>query len=680
MVAGRVLEKERARELVMANSNGLLTELDQGPQALTPVEAHWFSPIITNGDGNTVVTDPFTTNYNNGNAPWNVTLTDTDINNESASSSVPIASYSTGYNFHIASVTLADGNKDIFYSSASGTYPQSSAVDLNVQTVNSQGSPIGSPVTLQSGLEDVRQFRVGSAALGGNSFVLTWAQAIPDSAGGSTETVHYQGYTASGLPISGDNGTLDSFSDNTTTGESYGFITLQSANESNPSFVYLRGSTDNGRYPNNVGVKYETVATSGQPSSSLTLLTPPYPSDATSPDLLNFNEERLTPTSSNSNDLAVIMRYSYADATGTTQQAIDVKTLNAESGAGTDHSIALSNGDTDSDLTSTVLANGNLAVGYGNGSDDPYQVQVFDPNGNKVGSPLVLPSDEAGFQLSSNDAGQLVVEWTANTGSGQQLDYDIYNVSGLGTPPSALSVGFDTTSAGFVNGRTPILEGTIADPSGTASVELYDGDPASGGTDLGAATVNGDGTWTFQGNIGPGDFAAINAVAMDAQGSTASATAPYELVTGVTGQPYRAIEYDYTSDGSYSYTEFGRNGNEVASSIDNGDNTHSAEAFVSGQVLSSIQNDVMTGDGYSERFVFNPHFGHDEITNFVVGGAGHDVVDLTGTRFSSIQQVLNHTNMVDGSATIHLNPQDSITLDGVSKTQIKSYTQDLVLA
>ncbi len=331
----------------MANTNGLLTEWDEGPQSLTPVEAHWFSPIITNGDGNTVVTDPFTTNYNSGNAPWNVTLTNTNINNGVASSTVPIASYSTGYNFHIASATLANGDKAIFYDTANGIYPQSNAVDINVQTVDSQGNSVGSPVTLQSGLADVRQFRVGSAALGGNSYVLTWAQAIPDSAGGSTETVYYQGYTATGLPISGDSGTLDFFHDNTTQGESYGFGTLQSSGQGNPGFAYLRGSTNNGQYPNNIGVKYETVSPSGQLSSGLTLITPPYPSDATSPDLLNFNDERLTPTTSSSNDLAVIMRYSYADATGTTQQAIDVKTLNAETGVGADHVVSLSNGDTE---------------------------------------------------------------------------------------------------------------------------------------------------------------------------------------------------------------------------------------------------------------------------------------------------------------------------------------------
>ena len=354
--------------------------------------------------------------------------------------------------------------------------------------------------------------------------------------------------------------------------------------------------------------------------------------------------------------------------------------MNAESGSGTDHVVALSSADTNTSLADTVLANGDLAVGYGDGTNDPFQVQLFDPNGNQVGSPLVLPNDEAGFQLSTNDAGQLIVEWTANTGTGQQLEYDLYNVNGSGPSPASLSVDFDATSAGFVNGRTPILTGTVTDPTGTAVVELYDGSPANGGTDLGAATVNGDGTWTFQGNIGAGDFANINAVATDAQGATASATAAYELVTGVTGQPYRAIEYDYTADGSYSYTEFSRNGSDLASSTDNGDNTHTAEAFVSGQVLSSIHDDVMTGDGYSERFVFYPHFGHDEIANLVVGGAGHDIVDLSNTHFTTLAEVLNHTTMGDGSATIHLNPHDSITLDGVTRAQIKSHAQDFALA
>lgn len=428
----------------MAKSQQILSEWGEGPQPLTPIESHWFSPIFTDGGGNTVVSDPYTTNYNNGSAPYNVTLTDTAIGgNDQAGPTVPIASYATGFNFHIASATLADGDKVIFYDQANGTYPQSSAVDILAQTVDSQGNPVGAPMTLQSDVQNVRQFRVGSAALGGNGYVLSWATVDPQTL---QQTTYYQGYSSNGTPVAGDSGTLDSFTSSTVSGESYGFGTLQDSTESNPSFVYLRGSTDNGAYAQNAGVKYETVSTSGQPTSALTFIAPPYPGGSSSPDLLNYSYVRLKPTATNGNDLAIIMRYSYVDASGTTQQALDVHTLNAETGAGTDHVVALASGDTNTSLTQTVLSNGDLAVGYGDGTNDPFQVQVFDPSGRAVGAPLVLPSDEAGFSLDTNDAGQLVVEWTANAGTGQQLDYDIYDVNGSG----------GSSTSGGTAGRTGI--------------------------------------------------------------------------------------------------------------------------------------------------------------------------------------------------------------------------------
>ena len=440
----------------MSNSNGILTESDQGPQPLTNVEAHWFSPIFTDGGGNTVVSDPFTTNYNNGNAPYNVTLTDTNIGaDDKAKPTIFVSNYTTGFNFHITSASLSSGKNAIFYDIANGVYPQSSAVDIDVQTVDSQGNPVGAPLTLLSDVQNVRQFRIGSAAIGGNGYVLTYATVDPTT---EIETVSYQGFDVANAPIAGDSGTLDSFS-TSGTGESYGFGTLQSSTESDPSFVYLRASTNNGVYAQNAGVKYQTVATTGKPTSALKFIAPPYPNGSSSQDLLNYSFQRLTPTAQGGNDLAIIMRYSYVDASGTTQQALDVHTLNAETGVGTDHVVALAGGDTNTNLTQTVLANGNIAVGYGDGSSDPLQVQIFDPNGKMVGAPLTLSSDEANFSLDTNEAGQLIVEWTATANGGQQLDYDVYNVSGAGSSP---------TSGG---GTTPGT-GTSSTPSGDTIVDL----------------------------------------------------------------------------------------------------------------------------------------------------------------------------------------------------------------
>ena len=229
-----------------------------------------------------------------------------------------------------------------------------------------------------------------------------------------------------------------------------------------------------------------------------------------------------------------------------------------------------------------------------------------------------------------------------------------------------------------MNGETPILTGTVS--AGATGVELYAGDPANGGQDLGAATLNGDGTWTFQSSLGAGDYAGLTAVATNAQGTTASATAPYELVTGVTGAPYRAIEYDYSSNGSYGYTEYGRNGTPLVYALDNGDSTHTIFAMANHQTLASIGNDVMTGGGVSETFTFQPHAGHEEVTDFLAAGLGHDTLDLSATHLTTLAQVLQHTTMHAGSAVIHLNPQDTITLDGISKTQLKAHPHDFALA
>lgn len=111
------------------------------------------------------------------------------------------------------------------------------------------------------------------------------------------------------------------------------------------------------------------------------------------------------------------------------------------------------------------------------------------------------------------------------------------------------------------------------------------------------------------------------------------------------------------------------------STVDNGDGTHSVTGSGDDLTLHSVGNDVMTGGGVRERFVFTPGFGQSEITDFVAGGQGHDIVDLSATHYDSLAQVLRHTSMSDGSATIHLNRHDSITLDGVTKGQISHNPQ-----
>ncbi len=266
-----------------------------------------------------------------------------------------------------------------------------------------------------------------------------------------------------------------------------------------------------------------------------------------------------------------------------------------------------------------------------------------------------------------------------------QYKYDNYTLDTDGTTDSqravtvqgvAPSIAFNPTTSGFQNGVTPKLSGTVSAPAnGLASVEIYNGDQ-----DLGAATVSSNGTWTFKTDLGSGDYADLTAVATAGSGATASATAPYELVTGISGEPYRALEYDAAPDDNFSYTEYSSVGKSLVVATYNGDGTHTITTSTNGQDLYSAYNDTMTGAGNNETFVFLPSFGQDEVTDFTVAGAGHDYLDLSGTQFHTLAQALNHTTMSGGNATIHVDKQDTVTLDGVTKAQLKAHPGDFLFA
>ncbi len=105
-------------------------------------------------------------------------------------------------------------------------------------------------------------------------------------------------------------------------------------------------------------------------------------------------------------------------------------------------------------------------------------------------------------------------------------------------------------------------------------------------------------------------------------------------------------------------------------SRDTGDGSHVITGTAAGQTLQSLGTDVMTGGAGAQTFRFTPHFGRDEITDFRPEGPGHDRIDLSQTHFHDLGAVLRHTAMSEGSATIHLNPVDSITLDGITKARL----------
>ncbi|HEX4768209.1 MAG TPA: hypothetical protein VH414_18235 [Lichenihabitans sp.] len=78
-------------------------------------------------------------------------------------------------------------------------------------------------------------------------------------------------------------------------------------------------------------------------------------------------------------------------------------------------------------------------------------------------------------------------------------------------------------------------------------------------------------------------------------------------------------------------------------------------------------------------FVFGPAAGQTLITDFHLGGHGHDVISLPAGRFASIAAVLHGLHDVGGEAVIALNPRTSITVEGISAAELRAHPQDFRL-
>ena len=260
-------------------------------------------------------------------------------------------------------------------------------------------------------------------------------------------------------------------------------------------------------------------------------------------------------------------------------------------------------------------------------------------------------------------------------------------IAGNGSGPAPFSVAFDST-AQYQGSTEALLTGTSAAAGNASSIEIFDGraisviDPSSGGVlgsakALGLATINSDGSWSFDAHVSPGQHR-FTAVATSFSGQTASSQSSYDLLTGIVGKPYAYEEIDHNSDGTVAATTArDSNGDVQAQSAVGGVMVQGG--FSTGQVLTSSYDDVMTGDGTgSTTFVFKRGFGQDEITNFDVlnamtnpTGLEHDVISLPDTSFQNFAQVMRHTTTaLDGDAVIHLNSHDSIKIDGVTKADL----------
>ena len=112
----------------------------------------------------------------------------------------------------------------------------------------------------------------------------------------------------------------------------------------------------------------------------------------------------------------------------------------------------------------------------------------------------------------------------------------------------------------------------------------------------------------------------------------------------------------------------------------NTDGSHIISGGQSGVTLNSLHNDVMSGGGgWNETFSFKPQPGQELITDFNVGGAGHDVISLSSTLFANVAAVLAHTQTVGNDAVITLSRNNTITVENVTAATLNAHPSDFRL-
>ena len=298
-----------------------------------------------------------------------------------------------------------------------------------------------------------------------------------------------------------------------------------------------------------------------------------------------------------------------------------------------------------------------------NGIGQPGSTVSLDVNGTAGGttSPVaadgtwqvIVPLPKGADTITIDDTNKAGLDGTSDT-----LSLNVSN------GPAAPLVSFDP-SAKMQNATTANLSGFVA--SGAAA--LKEVDISSDGKLLGEATVNtATNTWAFSFDKGAGDFTDITATGIDLAGHSTEVGSPFELITGITGQPYKSEQITDSQDGTIQNAAFfGSNGSLLYQSTSTFDAKGDADA-------------IITGAGSKLTYDSNKSDPHDEITNFNAKGNNHDTLSVAGSNLHNMSQLMSHSSFADGDLTIHLTGHSEITLDGVSKADLKSHASDIKFA
>jgi hypothetical protein len=160
------------------------------------------------------------------------------------------------------------------------------------------------------------------------------------------------------------------------------------------------------------------------------------------------------------------------------------------------------------------------------------------------------------------------------------------------------------------------------------------------------------------------------------------------IYSGMTSTPYSSDEVDYSggavSDVIYNYTnvtgqpyyadqvEVTPGGAGLQETLDLNSGGHDLIAMATGQTLTSLSDDTMTGSG-STTFVLNAVYGADTIANLT----GSDIVSMPTSEFANFTTLSGAASFATGAAVITASDGDTLTLDGIATSaQLKSLSGD----
>ena len=364
---------------------------------------------------------------------------------------------------------------------------------------------------------------------------------------------------------------------------------------------------------------------------------------------------------------------------------------------------------------------------------DPIILTGTDPDSPALPLTYAITTQPADGTLSNFNSATGAVTYTPNVGYVGPDSFAFTDSNGTNTstpatvgiavtpPPTNNSVGLPPPTVAFdpmvtTLGSTVTLTGTVSAAAGAtvAGVELF-----LGTKDIGAATLNGDGTWTYDFDQKKGFHTGITAVATDSQGLQTSVPSDYDLTTGVTGEPYKVIQDSYDAsadflgqtffkpsgvvflkstyaalpDGGSSYTYKGgsffdgkdytsftdtlANGGDLLTHVEyEKDGSHAQEIDANKQTVTALGNDTFADYASSTRFVFGMNDGEEAIYGFKATGTDHDTLQLSSGAGTLAQVLAKATSDGQGGTMLHVGTGETVDLINITKAELKAHHSD----